>query len=226
MQGRRKAASAFSMGRPMRTSVYIDGFNLYYNAVKGTPYKWLDLLALAQYMLPGHDIGHIRYFTARVQSTPSDPQKAQRQDVYLRALRTIPNLTIHEGSFSRRQASMPLAKNGQATNKMVTVIKTEEKGSDVNLASYLLMDGVDKAYEQAAVISNDSDLVTPIVLVRKRLQLQVGVLCPECDPRLQSGKLKRAARFFKAIPASALEACQFDPWLVDANGSFHKPAGW
>jgi len=26
----------------MRTSIYIDGFNLYYSAVKGTPYKWLD----------------------------------------------------------------------------------------------------------------------------------------------------------------------------------------
>ena len=30
----------------MRTIVYVDGFNLYYGAVRGTPYKWLDLRAL------------------------------------------------------------------------------------------------------------------------------------------------------------------------------------
>ena len=30
----------------MRTIVYVDGFNLYYRAVKDTPWKWLDLLAL------------------------------------------------------------------------------------------------------------------------------------------------------------------------------------
>ncbi len=26
----------------VKTNFYIDGFNLYYGAVKGTPYKWLD----------------------------------------------------------------------------------------------------------------------------------------------------------------------------------------
>ena len=30
----------------MNTYVYVDGFNLYYGAVKGTPYKWLNINAL------------------------------------------------------------------------------------------------------------------------------------------------------------------------------------
>ena len=30
----------------MDTIVYIDGFNLYYRALKGTPYKWLNLLRI------------------------------------------------------------------------------------------------------------------------------------------------------------------------------------
>jgi len=36
----------------MRTSVYIDGFNLYYRAIKGTAFKWLDLKRLATLLLP------------------------------------------------------------------------------------------------------------------------------------------------------------------------------
>ena len=48
----------------MRTYVYIDGFNLYYGAVKDTPGKWLDLVALCREILPGKDIRKIKYFTA------------------------------------------------------------------------------------------------------------------------------------------------------------------
>ncbi|MFV2063919.1 MAG: hypothetical protein ACC726_10470 [Chloroflexota bacterium] len=48
------------------------------------------------------------------------------------------------------------------------VTKTEEKGSDVNLAAYLLLDAVDHDRDMAVVISNDSDLVEPIAVVRER----------------------------------------------------------
>ena len=51
----------------MKTIVYVDGFNLYYGAVKGTPYKWLDLRALFRSILaPFHHIIAIRYYTAIV----------------------------------------------------------------------------------------------------------------------------------------------------------------
>ena len=71
----------------MRTFLYVDGFNLYYGALKGTPWKWLDLPVLfAKVLQPHHDILTVKYFTARVSSTPADPSKPQRQDVYLRAL--------------------------------------------------------------------------------------------------------------------------------------------
>ena len=60
---------------PVATIVYIDGFNFYYGAVKGTPYKWLDLEALCRRLLPKDQIVKIRYFTARVASRPEDPQQ-------------------------------------------------------------------------------------------------------------------------------------------------------
>jgi hypothetical protein len=55
-------------GKPMKTFVYVDAFNLYYGAVKDTPYKWLDLQALCRVMLPQNTVARIKYFTARVQT--------------------------------------------------------------------------------------------------------------------------------------------------------------
>lgn len=82
----------------MRVNVYIDGFNLYYG-LRETRCKWLNPLALAQRLMPEHTIAHIHYFTARVTAPPGDPGKPQRQDVFIRALGTIPNLTLHWGQF-------------------------------------------------------------------------------------------------------------------------------
>ena len=56
-----------------RVNIYVDGFNLYYGSCKATPYKWLDLAALAGTLLPGAAIQHIRYF---VRLDPSDPGQA------------------------------------------------------------------------------------------------------------------------------------------------------
>lgn len=62
----------------MRTSIYIDGFNLYYGAVKNTPYKWLDFKAAFGMLLqPHHRIDAIHYFTAQV-SGRRDPQQPMR----------------------------------------------------------------------------------------------------------------------------------------------------
>jgi hypothetical protein len=70
----------------MRTIVYVDGFNLYYGALKGTPYKWLDLKALFTSVLPGHNILKIKYYTARVSARPGNPDAPTEQDAYLRAI--------------------------------------------------------------------------------------------------------------------------------------------
>ena len=48
----------------MITNVYIDGFNLYYRALKDTPFRWLDLRKLAETVFPQDDIHRVCYFTA------------------------------------------------------------------------------------------------------------------------------------------------------------------
>ena len=82
-----------------RTTIYVDGFNLYYRAVRNTPHKWLNLMALFRDVLrPTNNITKIRYFTAMV-SGKTDQGMPQRQQTYLRALATIPELEVHKGRF-------------------------------------------------------------------------------------------------------------------------------
>lgn len=57
----------------MAVNVYVDGFNLFYGALRGSPHRWLDLGALCSALLPNDEIRRIRYFTARVTSRPGDP---------------------------------------------------------------------------------------------------------------------------------------------------------
>ena len=79
----------------MITNVYVDGFNLYYRALKDTPFRWLDLRKLAATLLPEDTIQTVYYFTARLDARPGNPTQPQRQQAYLRALATLPDFEIH-----------------------------------------------------------------------------------------------------------------------------------
>ena len=164
----------------MKTNVYIDGFNLYYGCLKGTPHKWLDLAAFCQasFPPPRNQINRIRYFTAHLTARPNDPLQLRRQQIYLRALRTLSHLTIHLGSYVEKPTRMPLHPMPTTEPKTVQVMKSEEKGSDVNIATYLLVDAFDDEYETAVVVTNDSDLAEPIRLggegMRRRRGLATG----------------------------------------------------
>jgi hypothetical protein len=84
-------------------------------------------------------------------------------------LRTVPGLHIHEGIYSRKPVKLPLhpIPNPPTPPTLVKVVKIEEKGSDVNLATRLLIDAFDRAFDAAVVITNDSDLAEPIRQVRR-----------------------------------------------------------
>lgn len=207
----------------MRTIVYIDGFNFFYGAVKGTPYKWLDFSALCRNLLPRNNILAIKYFTANVNMRASDPDQPVRQQTYFRALRTIPSIEIILGHFLTSETTMRLVSPAAGQSPYVTVIKTEEKGSDVNMATHLLCDGYENAYDVAVIITNDSDLLEPIRVVREKLKRPVGILNPHKYP---SQALKRYATFIKPIREGVLAASQFPDTMADATGAFTKPATW
>jgi uncharacterized LabA/DUF88 family protein len=210
-----------------RTIVYVDGFNLYYRALKKRRHlRWLDLKALAcQLLRPKDAIEAIKFYTARV-SGRKDPNSPARQQTYLNALATVPEVQVFFGRFLDTKIWRPLV-NPIATlsSQTVQVHDTEEKGSDVNLATHLVLDGCKNNYDLAVVVTNDSDLAEPVRVVKEELGKKVGILCPEETGVVQ--QLKSAATWVKYIRAAHLTSAQFLNRLEpDGRPPIERPAEW
>lgn len=227
----------------MRTNVYIDGFNLYYGLLKGGPYKWLDLERFCDKLLPKNDVQRICYFTAKVDARPHDPDQPVRQLAYLRALATLGRVEVHFGNFLSSVVRQPLVETDpdnprrwlmvakapalkiDPAGTVVTdwVLKTEEKGSDVNLASHLLRDAFRADCQCAVIISNDSDLLTPIRIAKEDCRLTIGLVPPRARGSVQ---LKQLADFKIEPRMHFLASSQFAATLADAHGHIQKPTAW
>ncbi|MGH9365979.1 MAG: NYN domain-containing protein, partial [Thermoanaerobaculia bacterium] len=203
-----------------------------------TGFKWLNLLEFCRKLLPSDSIDRIKYFTARVDARVDDPDQPLRQMRYWRALRTLGCVEIIQGHFLTAPKKMPsLASTrrieqlaGQGCDvrglrpDLVEVLRSEEKGTDVNLAAHLVNDAHRNRFEAALVVSNDSDLKEAIRIARREVGKVVGVFTPHRDrPSVQ---LRKTASFFREIPIRALRESLFPDELVDARGAFRKPPGW
>jgi len=226
----------------MDTHVYIDGFNLYYGLLKGTPYKWLDLERFCDQLLPKNAVSKIYYFTAKVDARPQDPDQPNRQLAYLQALGTLPRVEVHLGTFMSsvvsqvvvdsdavtgrplRVAGQPVLKTDANGNLVKAwVFKSEEKGSDVNLAAYLLRDAYCGACKCAVIISNDSDLLTPIRMAKADCGLVLGLVPPRPKGSVQ---LKGLADFKIDPRPHLLATSQLPDPLQTPTGEVHKPQAW
>jgi hypothetical protein len=220
----------------MRTIIYVDGFNLYYRLLQKRPdLKWLNVKQLAAGLLrPANEIVRVRYYTARV-SGRVDAHAPARQQIYFDALSSVPEISLHMGTFlaTKKFAGLvhpptfrpePATQLAQPWPAVVRVHKTEEKGSDVNLACHLLLDAFQNNYEVAAVLSNDTDLVEPIRIATQELGKPVGLLTPVPKPNPQ---LQRVSTFIRHISYSDLSASQFPTPLTLSNGSqISRPSAW
>jgi uncharacterized LabA/DUF88 family protein len=207
--------------RKLRTYIYVDGFNLYFRALKDTPYKWLDLKKLFTSLLgPQNDILAIRYYTALV-SGKIDPHQPIRQKTYLRALESyIPEVSICYGHFLSHEVPARIA--GTNPPKYVNIIKNEEKGSDVNIAVHLLNDAWLDKYDCAVLVSNDSDLAEAVKLVKEDHAKIIGIVNP--SQKQPSKELIRYATFVKQIRHGLLAASQLPDNIPGT--SLHKPKTW
>ena len=210
------------MVSPRRTIVYIDAFNLYYRRLKGTPYRWLNIEAMCHRLLPDNQVDRINYYTARI----TDADRFSRQDVYLRALATLPSVTITYGRYLQHVVKRPLANPTPGLPRYVDVIDNEEKGSDVNLATHLVLDGARNAFDVAVVISNDSDLQEPVRVVRRELGKTVGIISPQDGNNPINPQLRAHASFVKRIRDWALQQSLFPEVMSDSGGVFYCPPKW
>ena len=178
---------------------------------------------MCRLLLPRNDIARVKYFTARVGARPGDPDQPTRQEMFLRALRTLPDVEIIFGHFLTNEVILPVASPSPSGPRFCRVVKTEEKGSDVNIATHLLRDGFTNQFDVAILVTNDSDLLGPIQVVRSELHKAIGILNPHAKP---SRTLQQHASFMKPIRKGVLAAAQFPTTLHDAAGVITKPARW
>ncbi len=170
----------------LRVISYVDGFNLYFGLrSKGwRKYYWLDLVKLSKALMKSHQrFVHCHYFTARISTSGSQSQDAHRQSIWLDALGTLPELTTHYGHY--------LPKTMQCKHCGAQWTTHEEKMTDVNIAAQMLADAYEDRFDVAMVISADSDLTTPVRLLRKRFpQKRIIVVFP---PDRRSAELQKTA---------------------------------
>jgi uncharacterized LabA/DUF88 family protein len=208
-----------------RTNIYIDGLNLYYGAVKGTPYKWLNIEAMCRKLRPHDDIQNIYYFTALV----SPQQKTRRQLEYLRALETLPLITTILGKFKRRKVKCGVAACSFTGVKIFRV--PEEKRTDVNIAIQMLDDAYNNEMDLAVLMTGDSDLVPAVDRIKTVFpEKKVYVYIPaphRGHSRAAAVELRGAAGRARELPMLIIQRSLFPSTITGSDGrSIKKPAGW
>ncbi len=216
----------------MRVGAYIDGLNLYYGGRhlcgRGTSgWRWLDVPKLVELLVSRNKawtaqkavVQRIAYCTALIGGVP-DAQASQRQRTYLAALGADQRVVVELGTFaSRKVRGIDIS-----TGALHTVHVPEEKGSDVNVASHLLIDLLTDKIDAAVLVTNDSDLRLPAH--RARGHLPLGTVNPRGTPTAQGlrGRPDDGAggHWWYSLTADDFRLCQF-PQEV---GRHRKPAGW
>jgi hypothetical protein len=132
-------------------------------------------------------------------------------------------LRVHLGHFVAKEVDLPLA---DGTWQIVRVIKTEEKGSDVNLAVNLVHDAWQHTYDCYAVVTNDSDLAEAFRIVSKILKRRLVLLIPakEADGPAAIQLRRWTRREWQFIPQSAIVSSQLPDHIPGTN--IHKPPNW
>lgn len=199
-----------------RVIVYIDGFNLYFGMLDAgfENCKWLNIKSLIDsYLTHNQQLITIKYFTSRITNSPS---KQKRQTIYLEALEST-GVEIIYGLYK--------AKNIECENCGHNWSISNEKMTDVNIATHLLIDAFKNNYDTAILISGDSDLVPPIKAVHNNFSNKaVSVFFP---PERHNNTVSGAAKGSQIIGKKKIKDNQF-PDKVNKKDGFilTKPESW
>ena len=224
----------------MRTVAYVDGHNLYFSCLKGTPYKWLDLQSLVTSILacesPSAQLTGLRYFTSPIKGSFARRGQASTdaQSAYLRALRTHPSITIIEGRFRIDGAFALRHRVPPNRDDKVRIWRIEEKETDVSIALSMYHDARSGDVDQVVLVSNDSDMVPALRHIRAETTAKVGVILPlrvESDTyvtsrRPSAGLAEQADWVRSYLLASELAQSQLAPVIPTKRKAIRRPPHW
>lgn len=233
-----------SGSEPLRTRVYIDGYNLYYGCLKGTPYKWLDLMTLFErHILPSSAPQPsvllpqaIKFFTAKILEPAAKAlDSVSSQARYHTALRKLyhERIQLIEGYYSLSQVKARLVDdvepNKWARNCAQTLVwKLEEKQSDVNLALQAYHDAITGDVDQVVIVTNDTDIAPALHMIRTYTGVKIGVVVP-AKPKLRepNTSLVELAHWTRAhIAEQELAGAQLPRVVLGGKAPTIKPDSW
>lgn len=190
--------------KALKTSIYIDGYNLYYGRLRGTQYKWLDVVALFSQITrsiePHSQIISVKFFTAPAlpKFSRHGKESMRAQNDYHRALEAkYPDKfekVLGSHVYEKDGTKMPVYVEGNLFDKdnTVRVWRLVEKKTDVNLALSMYRDASKRVLDQVVLISNDTDTEPAIsALMEDFPALKIGMIIPR-GPQI-SGKKGRPA---------------------------------
>ena len=196
---------------------YIDGFNLYFGLRDkyDRKYIWLDIKKLSlTFLKPGQQLVKVKYFTSRIKSNKS---KIQRQSAYLDALLTLDDVEIYYGQYFINDHTCPACGT-------VEQIPTE-KMTDVNIATHLLVDAFNNAFDVALLISADTDLTGPVEQILKLFPKKKIVLA--LPPERTSFQLQEVASAYFRIGRGNFVKSQLPDVVISKNGyRLTRPDSW
>jgi uncharacterized LabA/DUF88 family protein len=199
-----------------RLNFYVDGFNLYFGMVEAgfIDCKWLDIQLFAETLKqPFHDVRSVKYFTSRLSH---NFEKQQRQNIYLDALGTTPVQIIY-GQYRSQLTECTVCGNNFYDQK--------EKMTDVNIATQLIKDAFMDQFDEAILVSGDSDLVPPIKLI-KELFPQKGIRIA-FPPKRVSNELTKVSDGTFQIGHKKLQDSQLPGIIVTKYGQhLERPKSW
>ena len=159
--------------------VYVDGFNLYYGCLQGTPYRWVDPARSAPACCPEDNVVAIRYFTAarRTATVRSPISRKRRRPICSPAHGPEPDHPSRSLHNQRDQRPAPSTHRRAGRPDTASLENRGEGLRRRTSPSYLLIDGFRARYDVAVVVSNDGDQ-EPVRFVREDLKKPVGILNP------------------------------------------------
>jgi len=198
-----------------RIIALVDGFNLYHSLQENPKYhkyKWLNVDKLLRTYFPV-GLEKIYYFTS---ITPWDADKVARHKVFIRALEST-GIELVYGKFKDRHRTCPNCKQ--------TYKSREEKQTDVSIALTLFRLAYEKRYDEAILVTGDSDQLPSLKEVHKCFPgLRLGVVLPMGREALE---LKVESDFYLRIKERVIAKCLFDRQLRMADGTFLDcPTAW
>ena len=229
----------------MRTACFVDGYNLFYGLLAGTPYKWLDLPSLLAHIIrvedPANTLHSVSFFTSGVKPALATRGIASQhaQDTYIRALKTK-GVEVFLGLHQIESGKAPrfIDKDTPPSRaNQVEIWKLEEKQTDVCIAISMYRLAVrqmalplEERIEQIVLVSADTDMTPALRAIREDFpDLRLGVILPHREgvKRTIPGSLKPYSHWMRHVVTDAeLAEHQFPPRIPTRKKPADKPDYW